>query len=340
MDRTHLSRIRRHRSLRAPFVLGGVSIVIVAALGWWMSGSETSEPETGTIVGGQQADAGGEIARQVRPARPDDPIERGAQPPAKPAASPAERASRIEAAAKAAQRALDKADVLTAQVQMSAALRAGATGEQAAELRAKLVQLANKVVFSPARIPGDPRTATYVVKGGDNLRKIAKGFNITAELVARINNLRNMSMIREGARLKVARGPFSLFVHKGDHIADAYLGDVLVRTYKVGLGKHASTPTGTWRVKNKLINPTYFPPRGGKIVQADDPNNPLGEHWLGLEGVAGEAKSQVRYGIHGTNEPESIGKDLSLGCIRLHNEDVAELYSLLIVGKSEVIIQE
>ena len=340
MDRTHLSRKRRYRSLRAPFVLGGVSIAIVAVLGWWMSGSEPSEPGAAEIAGARHADAGDQTARQVRPARPDDPIERGAQPAVVPAATPAERASRIEAAAKAAQRALDKDDILTAQVQMSAALRAGATGEQATELRAKLVQLANKVVLSPARIPGDPRTATYLVKRGDNLQKIAKAFDVTAELIAKINNLRNMSMIREGARLKVTRGPFSLLVYKGQHVADAYLGDVLVRTYRVGLGKHASTPTGTWRVKNKLTNPTYFPPRGGKIVQADDPNNPLGEHWLGLEGVSGEAKSQVRYGIHGTNEPESIGKDLSLGCIRLHNEDVAELYTLLVVGKSQVTIQE
>jgi lipoprotein-anchoring transpeptidase ErfK/SrfK len=223
---------------------------------------------------------------------------------------------------------------------MSAALRAGADGDQAAELRAKLVQLANKVTMSPGRVSGDPRTATYIVKKGDNLRKIAKEFKITDDLIAKMNNLRSKSMIRQGARLKVARGPFQAIVHKRQHALDVFLDDVLVRSYKVGLGEHNSTPTGTWRVKNKLENPTYYPPRGGKIVHAEDPNNPLGEHWIGLEGIAGEAKGQERYGIHGTNEPDSIGKDASLGCVRMHNEDVAELYTLLVIGHSQVTIKD
>jgi lipoprotein-anchoring transpeptidase ErfK/SrfK len=155
-----------------------------------------------------------------------------------------------------------------------------------------------------------------------------------------VNHLRSKSMIREGARLKIPRGPFHAVVRKHTYTMDVFLGDVLARTYKVGLGEHDSTPTGTWRVKNKLSNPTYFPPRGGKVIHADDPKNPLGEHWLGLEGIAGEAKGQLRYGIHGTNEPESVGKNSSLGCIRMHNEDVAELFTMLVVGSSRVVIEK
>ncbi len=336
MARTYLSPPGRRRTRRRLSAVAGTTVVVVFVLVWWLSGGDETEPGLGVLPSGPLTPAGPAEATGGG----SDTLERGAAPSHTDASPPADLANRIQAAVQAGQRALEKDDILTAQTQMSAALRAGASGEQATELRARLVQLANKVVFSPPRVTGDPRSATYLVKRGDNLRKIAKQHKITADLIARVNNLRNKSMIREGARLKVLRGPFQAVVLKRDHTMDIYLDDVLVRTYKVGLGEHDSTPTGTWRVKNKLTNPTYFPPRGGKIIQADDPKNPLGEHWIGLEGVAGEAKNQLRYGIHGTNDPNSIGKDMSLGCIRLLNEDVTELYSLLVVGSSQVIVKD
>jgi len=55
--------------------------------------------------------------------------------------------------------------------------------------------------------------------------------------------------------------------------------------------------------------------------------------------VAGEAVGQQRYGIHGTIDPDSIGKSMSLGCIRMRNENVAELYSMLVAGDSRVTIR-
>jgi lipoprotein-anchoring transpeptidase ErfK/SrfK len=120
---------------------------------------------------------------------------------------------------------------------------------------------------------------------------------------------------------------------------DIYLQDTFVRQYQVGLGANDSTPTGEWLVGTKLVNPTYYPPRGGRIISAGDPQNPLGEHWIELIGVSGAARGQSRYGIHGTIAPESIGKSESLGCIRLLNEDVAEVFTLLISKKSKVWVR-
>ena len=54
--------------------------------------------------------------------------------------------------------------------------------------------------------------------------------------------------------------------------------------------------------------------------------------------MEGEAVGHSGYGIHGTIEPESIGKAVSLGCIRMHNEDVAFVYKLMMPGKSTVTI--
>jgi len=65
------------------------------------------------------------------------------------------------------------------------------------------------------------------------------------------------------------------------------------------------------------------------VIRHDDPENPLGEHWIDI----GDS-----FGIHGTNEPDSIGKAESKGCIRMKNEEVAELYDFLVVG-SEVKIE-
>ncbi len=91
---------------------------------------------------------------------------------------------------------------------------------------------------------------------------------------------------------------------------------------------------------NKLYKPTYYPPRGGAMIPGGVPENPLGDYWMALEGVAGEAVGQERYGIHGTNEPDSIGKNVSMGCIRLRNEDAERVYEMLIVHDSIVTVKD
>lgn len=83
-------------------------------------------------------------------------------------------------------------------------------------------------------------------------------------------------------------------------------GDIVVRGFPVGIGKMLTrTPTGEFTIVNKQANP------GG----------PFGAFWMGL--------SKPHYGIHGTNEPESIGKVVSHGCIRMHNRDVVELAGIV-----------
>ena len=71
---------------------------------------------------------------------------------------------------------------------------------------------------------------------------------------------------------------------------------------------------------------------------SDDPTNPIGEYWIGLEGIEGDAAGAVGYGIHGTNEPQTIGQDVSLGCVRLGPEDIAFVYKVLLPGASMVTI--
>lgn len=208
------------------------------------------------------------------------------------------------------------------------------------ELQAELVRLADRMVFSKSRVKNDPFVDMYIIKKGETLGKIARANSVTLDLLAKINNMESPNMIRAGQRIKVVKGPFHAVIDKKNLDMYVYLGDTFVKHFKVGLGADNGTPAGEWKVKTKLTNPTYYPPRGGQIIAADDSDNPLGEHWIGLEGVSGEALGQERYGIHGTIDPESIGQSQSLGCIRMYNEDVDFLYDLLVVNKSRVRVQE
>ena len=96
----------------------------------------------------------------------------------------------------------------------------------------------------------------------------------------------------------------------------------LVRVYAVAVGADVSpSPVGTFRIVNRLTNPTYY--RRGKVIPAGA-SNPLGTRWMGLD-IKG-------IGIHGTAEPASIGHRRSHGCIRMLNRDVEELFERLRPG--------
>ncbi|WP_432803708.1 L,D-transpeptidase [Brevibacillus borstelensis] len=101
-------------------------------------------------------------------------------------------------------------------------------------------------------------------------------------------------------------------------------GNRLIRSYPVGLGKIAtSTPRGNFTIINKVPYPNSY--RGG-------PLSVFGTYWMGL--------SKPHYGIHGTNNPSSIGHYVSRGCIRMHNRDVKSLAKLVPIGTPVQIRQE
>jgi lipoprotein-anchoring transpeptidase ErfK/SrfK len=98
-------------------------------------------------------------------------------------------------------------------------------------------------------------------------------------------------------------------------------GDVIAR-FSVAVGAEASpTPTGEFRIVNRVSNPTYYRP--GTVIPTGK-DNPVGTRWVGL--------SQKGYGIHGTNAPRSIGTAASHGCIRLRNRDMERLFTMVRVG--------
>src|SRR5690606_27316369 len=104
------------------------------------------------------------------------------------------------------------------------------------------------------------------------------------ELLCRINRISDPGKLRAGKTIKVIQGPFHAVVSKSKFTIDLYLGSpgergsLYVTTFKVGLGKSDSTPTGTWMVAagGKLKNPKFWGAGDLPPMEADDPQNPLG----------------------------------------------------------------
>jgi lipoprotein-anchoring transpeptidase ErfK/SrfK len=222
------------------------------------------------------------------------------------------------------------------------------SGADAAAARQLLSEVNQTVVFSPRRFPDDKWGGTYAVQSGDRLDRIGAKFGVTPSLLMRLNGISDPRRLRSGATIKVLKGPFHAVVNKNAFRLDLYLGSpggpdsVYVTSFPVGLGKDDSTPEGKWLVEpqKKIKNPVYYSPRGEGVIEADDPKNPLGEFWIGLSGTAGDAVGKQSYGIHGTIEPDSIGKQASMGCVRMRNEDVAVVFDALVEGKSTVLVTD
>ena len=107
--------------------------------------------------------------------------------------------------------------------------------------------------------------------------------------------------------------------------------------YGIGVGRDGFTWSGTQSVTKKAEWPDWTPPP--EMIQrqpylprhmAGGPGNPLGARAMYLGGTV--------YRIHGTNAPDTIGKHVSSGCIRLTNDDVTDLYSRVSVGTKVVVL--
>jgi lipoprotein-anchoring transpeptidase ErfK/SrfK len=96
--------------------------------------------------------------------------------------------------------------------------------------------------------------------------------------------------------------------------------------------------TFTVRKGSKMVNPPWVNPRTGEQFAGGDPKNPIGKHWIGIEGQ-GEAAAYAGYGLHGTIEPESIGQQRSMGCVRMLADDIALMYELLTEQGSQIQIR-
>ena len=236
---------------------------------------------------------------------------------------------------------LDSGQPVAARLQLSSLLRSGSlTDSEAAQARGVLTDISDNLVFSKEIKANDPFAIEYIIRGGDTLSGIVQkmGLQVNWRFIQRINDIPQASGIRPGQNIKLITGPFHAKVDKDTYRIDLYQGDgneqVFVRSFRVGLGEFNSTPTGLFKVRknSKLVNPTWVNPRTREFFSADNPMNPIGERWIGLEGVEERTMDLSGLGIHGTIEPNTIGTQSSMGCIRMGSSDITQVYEMLAEG--------
>ena len=117
------------------------------------------------------------------------------------------------------------------------------------------------------------------------------------------------------------------------------LGDGKAMRYGIGVGREGFEWSGVERIARKAEWPDWIPPAAMVARQpylprwiGGGPGNPLGARALYL--------GNTDYRIHGTNDPSSIGKHMSSGCIRLLNEDVIDLYNRVNVGTKVIVLPD
>jgi lipoprotein-anchoring transpeptidase ErfK/SrfK len=197
----------------------------------------------------------------------------------------------------------------------------GSASDKALDL---LGEIDTKILLTPA--PADGKT-DYTIVAGDSLGKLAQRFGTTVDLIKKSNNL-SRDLIRVGDRLRIYQGHFAVNVNKTTNELRLTDNGKFFKRYRVGTGEYSKTPDGEFKIATRIANPPWWR-ADGKTIPFGDPENILGTYWLGLN-VPG-------YGIHGTWDTNSIGKQATAGCIRLLNDDIGELYTILPVGTPVVI---
>jgi len=240
---------------------------------------------------------------------------------------------------------------------LSEAVFTGELAEKLAdEARAKLSYLAEVTLFARTIDPRDPYTMRYKFKTGDlpTIVERQQRLHVPSQLLVKVNRLPGAGKFLAGVDYKLIKGPFHAVVYKSTFKMDLYLyrsednlPPVFVKRYDVGLGRNNSTPVGLWRLgcgaltdasgkreRGKLLKAAWNPPPNSpqKLrIEYNMPGYPFGRKgmWISLVGLDENTKKLTDYGIHSTNDQSSIGRQASLGCIRMRDADIQEIYDRL-----------
>lgn len=180
------------------------------------------------------------------------------------------------------------------------------------------------LLFSPIVTDED---SLYEVQPGDTLGEIAMRFGTTVEFIRRSNGLKGNTIFPR-QRFKVTQGKFGVLVDKSQNSLLLTENDRFVKAYTIATGKNNSTPVGDFTIVNKLIDPVWY--TQGAVVPPGSPENILGSRWMGID--------QEGYGIHGSVDPDAMGRQVTAGCVRMRNSDVEELFAIIPMGTAVTIV--
>jgi len=207
--------------------------------------------------------------------------------------------------------------------------RGDAQTRRAAQL--VLERINAELVFNPQCMEG---ATVHVVQRGEVLEKIARKHKVNWRMIARLNGISRPNLVRINQRLKVLTGEQKILVDLSEFTLALFIDGHFIKQYAVGIGKDNRTPKGEFTVGQLMVKPDWYPPEGG-IIKYGEKGHLIGERWIGFRNQPGA----VGIGIHGTNEPETIGTACSNGCIRLHNKDVVEFFDFVVAGARVTIAE-
>lgn len=171
-----------------------------------------------------------------------------------------------------------------------------------------------------------PILEKHSVRDGESLSGIAQKYQTTVGALKRIN-AHPADIIRSGQRLLVLPGQAAVFIKKREFRLWLLIDGRLLFDRSVGLGESNSTPEGEFVVSERQKDPIWYR-QGEAPIPPGDPRNVLGTRWLGFK----DTEEHQGYGIHGTPDEGSIGKETSSGCIRLRNADIELLFDFVPLG--------
>jgi len=166
-----------------------------------------------------------------------------------------------------------------------------------------------------------------------------RALRVLYEVSVRWDEERRRFELKLGDRTRLVAMPEDLFkleVDRSDRVLKVYYAERLAVTWSLCVGRGGNTPVGTFHIQNKGVWPgwrAYW----GEFIPGGSRRNPLGARWLGTT-ARGRTTGRV-IGIHGTNQPSSIGRRISGGCMRLTNAHAIELYNTIPIG-TRVVIHE
>jgi L,D-transpeptidase ErfK/SrfK len=194
-------------------------------------------------------------------------------------------------------------------------------------------------------------TGSYLVQPGDSLTRLAARYGIGLATLALDNDLAPSARLRPNQGLRIDNRHIvpsgfdrGIVINVPQRMLFVWSSGRLAAAYPVAVGRADwPTPVDTYEIGSMEIDPSWeVPPsiqremasKGQPVITVVPPGpaNPLGDRWLGLKGST--------VGIHGTNQPASIYRFTTHGCVRLHPADARELFELVEVGSPVQIIYD
>lgn len=180
---------------------------------------------------------------------------------------------------------------------------------------------------------------THTVRSGESLSKLAAKYNCPTLLIKKANGIQDAAKIKIGQSLVLLDHPnFAVQISKSHHTLALLLDNQFFKHYLIGTGTSPRSPVGTYKLLDKIAEPSWWPGDGSPAIPYGDPRNVLGTHWLSLE-ATGNTPRVSGYGIHGTWDESTLGKQIPVDGVRMRNEDVAEVFMLLPRGTPITIVE-